>query len=51
MQETALAYPDVLVVPTFDLFEYRQDRLALDHFHPNRAGYSAIAARILQVLG
>jgi lysophospholipase L1-like esterase len=48
LQETALAYPDVLIVPTFDLFEYRQDRLALDHFHPNRAGYSAIAARVLQ---
>ncbi len=51
MQETALAWPDVLVVPTFDLFEYRQDRLALDHFHPNRAGYAAIATRILQVIG
>ncbi len=50
IQETAQAFPEVLVVPTFDLFEYRQDRLALDHFHPNRAGYSLIAARILQDL-
>ncbi len=48
IQETALAYGDVIVVPTFDLFEGRSDRLALDHFHPNRAGYAAIAARILQ---
>ncbi|MGH9368666.1 MAG: GDSL-type esterase/lipase family protein, partial [Thermoanaerobaculia bacterium] len=48
VQETALAYPDVVVVPVFDLFERRPDRLALDHFHPNRAGYAAIAARILQ---
>jgi len=50
MQETALGYSDVLVVPTFDLFEFRPDRLALDHFHPNRAGYSLIATRILQGL-
>jgi lysophospholipase L1-like esterase len=50
VQETALAFPGVLVVPTFDLFERREDRLALDHFHPNRAGYALIAARLLQTL-
>jgi lysophospholipase L1-like esterase len=48
--ETAVAFPDVLVVPTFDLFERREDRLALDHFHPNRAGYALIASRVLQGL-
>jgi lysophospholipase L1-like esterase len=50
IQETALGYSETLVVPTFDLFEFRQDRLALDHFHPNRAAYSLIATRILQGL-
>jgi lysophospholipase L1-like esterase len=50
IQETALAFPDVLVVPTFDLFEMREDRLAPDHFHPNRAGYSLITVRLLQTL-
>jgi lysophospholipase L1-like esterase len=50
IQETALAFPNVLVVPSFDLFEGQEDRLALDHFHPNRAGYSLIAARFLQTL-
>ncbi len=50
IQETAIGFPGVLVVPTFDLFEGREDRLALDHFHPNRAGYSLITARVLQGL-
>jgi lysophospholipase L1-like esterase len=50
IQETALDFSDVLVIPTFDLFALRPDRLALDRFHPNRAGYSLIAARILQGL-
>ncbi len=50
IEETALAFPDVLVVPAFDLFELRPDRLALDRFHPNRSGYELIAARILQGL-
>jgi len=48
--ETAIAFSDVLVVPTFDLFERREDRLALDHFHPNRAGYALIASRVLQAI-
>ena len=34
-QETALAYPNVFFVPTFDLFHGRPDRLAADRFHPN----------------
>lgn len=50
IQETALSFPDVLVVPTFDIFAGRPDRLALDRFHPDRQGYAAIAVRIEQLL-
>jgi lysophospholipase L1-like esterase len=50
IQETALSFRDVLVVPTFDLFAGRPDRLALDRFHPNREGYAAIAVRMEQLL-
>jgi lysophospholipase L1-like esterase len=49
-QETALSFPRVFVVPTYDLFFERPDRLATDRFHPNRRGYEAIAQRIEQVL-
>ncbi|HEX7251329.1 MAG TPA: GDSL-type esterase/lipase family protein [Thermoanaerobaculia bacterium] len=48
--ETALPFPNVFVVPTFDLFYGRPDRLAADHFHPNREGYELIARRIEQLL-
>jgi len=48
--ETALSFPNVFVVPTFDLFYGRPDRLAADHFHPNREGYELIARRIEQLL-
>ncbi|HYB54411.1 MAG TPA: GDSL-type esterase/lipase family protein [Thermoanaerobaculia bacterium] len=51
LSETALSYRDVVVVPSFDLFQLHPDRLAVDRFHPNRAGYALIAARFLQVLG
>lgn len=50
LQETALSFPGVLVVPTFDLFQGRPDRLGVDRFHPNREGYAAIAARIEQII-
>lgn len=50
LEETALAVPNARVVPTFDLFQERPDRLALDRFHPNRKGYRAIAERIAQIL-
>jgi lysophospholipase L1-like esterase len=46
--ETALSFPKVFVVPTFDLFQGRPDRLAVDRFHPNGRGHQAIADRILQ---
>jgi lysophospholipase L1-like esterase len=47
--ETALSFPGVFVVPTFDLFQGRPDRLSADRYHPNRSGYALIAQRILQV--
>ena len=48
--ETALALPAIHVVPTFDLFDGRPDRLAVDRFHPNRKGYALIAERVVQLL-
>ncbi len=50
IEETALSFPKVYVVPTFDLFYGRSDRLGADHFHPNGAGHQAIAQRIVQLL-
>ncbi|SFI30566.1 Lysophospholipase L1 [Paenibacillus sp. UNC496MF] len=44
-------YPDMTMVPTFDLFENAIGRyLSSDHFHPNHDGYAQIAARIVQSL-
>ncbi|MDP4096564.1 GDSL-type esterase/lipase family protein [Paenibacillus sp. P96] len=40
------------VIPTFDLFEQNLEvYLSSDHFHPNGAGYEAIAERIVQGFG
>jgi lysophospholipase L1-like esterase len=40
------------VIPTFDLFEQNLAAyLSTDHFHPNGAGYQAIAERIVQGFG
>jgi lysophospholipase L1-like esterase len=50
IEETALSLPQVFVVPTFDLFYGRADRLGADHFHPNARGHEAIAQRIVQLL-
>ena len=47
--ETALSFPGVFVVPTFDLFQGREDRLSPDKYHPNKEGYELIGARVLQV--
>lgn len=49
--ETALGFPGVTIVPTFDIFQGRPDRLAADKYHPNREGYRLIAERMLQVAG
>lgn len=48
--ETALPYRNVAVVPVFDVFQGRPDRLAADKFHPNREGYRAIAERVIQTV-
>ena len=47
--ETALAFPNVTVIPTFDLFQGRPDRLSADHYHPDGKAYEEIARRMLQV--
>lgn len=47
--QTLSTYENALVVPTFDLFTLQAGRyLSRDHFHPNGAGYQAIAERIVQ---
>ncbi|WP_442603921.1 GDSL-type esterase/lipase family protein [Paenibacillus sp. KN14-4R] len=44
-------YPQMVFVPTYDLFERDGVRfLAPDHFHPNGDGYERIADRYAQVL-
>jgi lysophospholipase L1-like esterase len=50
LAETALAFPNVVVIPTFDLFQGRPDRLSADRYHPNAAAYEEIAKRVLQVV-
>ncbi|MDQ0111454.1 GDSL-type esterase/lipase family protein [Paenibacillus harenae] len=44
-------YPKMMMVPTFDLFEWQiGKRLSEDHFHPNHEGYKRIAERIVSAL-
>ncbi|WP_308634447.1 GDSL-type esterase/lipase family protein [Paenibacillus silvisoli] len=44
-------YPNMLMVPSFDLFERSiASYLSNDHFHPNHEGYAQIAERIAQSL-
>lgn len=50
IEETSLSFARVFVVPTFDLFYERPDRLSADHLHPNGKGHQAIAQRIAQLL-
>jgi len=44
-------YPNMMMVPTFDLFESKIGTyLSADHFHPNHDGYAQIATRVVQAL-
>ncbi|GAB7387499.1 SGNH/GDSL hydrolase family protein [Bacillaceae bacterium] len=47
MELIALDYRDVYVVPVFDLFRGKTEKMLYnDHFHPNASGYSLIAQRL-----
>jgi lysophospholipase L1-like esterase len=44
-------YPNMVVVPTYDLFQFENKRyLYIDEFHPNQLGYDRIADRVVQAL-
>ncbi|MDQ0971966.1 lysophospholipase L1-like esterase [Neobacillus niacini] len=49
--ELSAAFPKIVFVPTFDLFELRvNDYLYTDKFHPNTKGYRLIAERVASLL-
>ncbi|WP_159883118.1 GDSL-type esterase/lipase family protein [Paenibacillus puerhi] len=49
--DIASRYPNITIVPTYDLFELQGTRfLYTDHFHPNQQGYERIADRIAKIL-
>ncbi|MDX8288791.1 SGNH/GDSL hydrolase family protein [Metabacillus indicus] len=49
--ETAAKYPNVIMVPTFDLFEQNvNDYLYSDKFHPNSEGYKLIGERLSSLI-
>ncbi|TCS96478.1 SGNH/GDSL hydrolase family protein [Hazenella coriacea] len=51
MHTISAQYDQVVVVPTFDLFQLQPNAyLYSDHFHPNEQGYSRMATRLLQVI-
>jgi lysophospholipase L1-like esterase len=50
-QQIANGYPNMIVVPTFDLFQFDIKKyLYIDEFHPNSLGYGRIEERIAQAL-
>ncbi|WML31623.1 SGNH/GDSL hydrolase family protein [Neobacillus sp. OS1-32] len=49
--EVSAAFPKIVFVPTFDLFELKvNDYLYSDKFHPNTKGYWLIAERVASLL-
>ncbi|MDN4524322.1 GDSL-type esterase/lipase family protein [Fictibacillus fluitans] len=47
----AAAQPNIIYVPTFDLFELNvNDYLYSDHFHPNKQGYQLIGERTASLI-
>ncbi len=51
LEQIALQYPKVKIVPTFDLFhEQNKTFLSGDHYHPSKLGYEAMAERLTEVV-
>jgi lysophospholipase L1-like esterase len=49
--EVAANYPNIIAVPTFDLFELNvNDYLYSDKFHPNKEGYKLIGERVASLI-
>ncbi|MCM3764278.1 SGNH/GDSL hydrolase family protein [Neobacillus niacini] len=49
--EVSAAFPKIVFVPTFDLFELKvNDYLYSDKFHPNTKGYRLIAERVASLI-
>jgi lysophospholipase L1-like esterase len=47
----ANGFPNMIVVPTFDLFQFEVKKyLYIDEFHPNQLGYERMADRAVQAL-
>jgi lysophospholipase L1-like esterase len=47
----ANGFPNMIVVPTFDLFQFDVKKyLYIDEFHPNQFGYERMADRVVQAL-
>ncbi|ARU62081.1 hypothetical protein CBW65_14485 [Tumebacillus avium] len=51
LRKVAQTFPQVKVVPMFDLFQWNNSTmLSYDHFHPNNDGYAKMAERIFNGL-
>jgi lysophospholipase L1-like esterase len=50
LAEATFGVPKALLVPIYDVFDERADRLSPDRFHPGPSGYDEIAARLLSTI-